>query len=143
MASLNAGRVGYRRWMNGWMHDKVVVLTLATVSDVKAAGEHVAGLVAELVGQPGVGTARIAGGHPAEPASELPDMSAGTSTSPRHVATAPGSTWWTEKEFTPSETAQRQFSLVIMKDEVLLPPFLPRQSPPSQSQAELLQALSQ
>lgn len=98
--SLRAGRVGYRTWMDGWTNDKVVVLTLATVSDVEAAGEHVAGLVAELVCQPGVGTALIAVRRPAETTAKLPHMSAWASTSPRHVATASGSTWWTEKEMT-------------------------------------------
>lgn len=92
--------------MDGWLNDTVVVLTLATVSDVEAAGEHVAGLVAELVGQPGVGTALIAVGRPTETTSKLPDMSAWASTSPCHVATASGSTWWTGKEITSSETEE-------------------------------------
>lgn len=93
--------------LDGWINDQI--LTLATVSDVEATGEHVAGLVAELVGQPGVGTALIAVGRPAETTSKLPDVSAWASTSPGHVATASSSTWWTEKKITFLETGDSDF----------------------------------
>ena len=71
--------------------------TFAAVAHVEAAGQHVAGLVAELVGQPGVGAALVAVGHGAQTAGELPGLSAGPArpAQPGHArepAVAPG-TW--------------------------------------------------
>lgn len=53
-----------------WLENTISVywnlLTLATVTRIKTTGEHIAGLVTELVCQPGVGTTLITVGDPSE-----------------------------------------------------------------------------
>lgn len=65
--------------------------TLATVAGVEPASQDVAGLVAELVSQPGIGTALAAVGDTAESTTELPGLTTGhaaRASSAAHVAAA-------------------------------------------------------
>ena len=96
--------------------------TFAAVPHVEAAGEHVAGLVAELVRQPGVGAALVAVGHGAQAAGKLPGLSPGPArrAQPGHArepAVAPG-TWGSEVRWSETRPQQKQTSPSVRQDKL-------------------------